>query len=191
MGAFRTDGGEQKRCVLKDEINHDNRAKDWDVMKHFGPVVRRPLALPGCTWGKVNVRPLGFYEGYVKTGTVIAHGRGTMMWRDGNIYRGEWRDGMMHGEVGEFSSRRELLDLFKDSCVCPVFVRKHDALRRAFLSGSRVSILVALPCHVLDLDLGADPPLHGPHFTACEVKIGAVLAEYDRSVGSDRSSGDY
>ena len=33
---------------------------------------------------------------------MIAHGRGTMMWHDGNVYRGEWRDGTMHGEIGEF-----------------------------------------------------------------------------------------
>ena len=68
--------------------------------------VRRPLPPPNCRWGKFKL-PMGSYEGYVKSGpgydvSFVPHGRGEMMWNDGNCYRGDWSNGVMEGELGEF-----------------------------------------------------------------------------------------
>ena len=76
------------------------------------PSVRRPLPPPGCVWSMMRIkfgRASGDYEGYVQRdstghGGVVPEGRGTMVWLDGNVYRGEWKDGIMHGELGEFWS---------------------------------------------------------------------------------------
>lgn len=40
------------------------------------------------------------YEGDLVYG--VRHGRGTMIFKSGNVYKGDWRDGNMHG-LGEFT----------------------------------------------------------------------------------------
>ena len=67
--------------------------------------LRRPLGPLGCEWTRIKINPIGEYEGYVQIESgLVPHGRGTMVWKDGNVYRGEWQNGQMHGELGEYWS---------------------------------------------------------------------------------------
>ena len=97
-------------------VTHDHYYHAADVSKSLTSIefrasalpispVRRPIGPSGCKWTRIKMNPVGDYEGYVQTKNgILPHGRGTMVWRDGNVYRGDWYNGQMHGELGEYWS---------------------------------------------------------------------------------------